>query len=215
MHSSSNSSSAYNSYTDFKHQHSMRNKLSISRTLSATAIGLASLLFSGCSTTESYESEASPKLAPEKYTTFTILEVKPGAGDVGEDAAKAIRLGPTIEESIKAMLLVKNYVYVEEGEADLTFKVVAAFDTVVEVSEWGSTEAIYPAYKDHGWITNYARRTIDVDLHKAGSVAVEAYDSKTREIIWVGWRDLKDKEKPTFGEVIDLFQNIMLNFPGK
>ncbi len=181
------------------------------------AISIISILIlCSCETTTSYKSEAKPDLSNKNYTTFAVLPVLPSADDEGTDVADAIRVGPTIEKAIEAMMEAKGYIKAPPEEADLNLKVIAAFSEKIEISHWGRIAPIRPIYSRHGWIVDYPRREIQVDNYKEGSVAVEAFDSGSQEIIWVGWKDIrKPSRAPNSDRVMDFFQNIMNNFPAR
>ncbi|MEM9161050.1 MAG: DUF4136 domain-containing protein, partial [Verrucomicrobiota bacterium] len=178
---------------------------------------LGAFLLCSCESTSNYQSEARPDLASKSYKTFAVLPVLPKDDHGPREVADAMRIGPVIEEAIASAMIAKGYERVPVEEADLNLRFFDAFSEKIEIYEWGPRYPVHPVhYSRYGWIVDYPRRDVQVENYEEGNVAVEAFDRETKEIVWIGWREIRKPSKtPKANRVMNFFQNIMANFPNR
>lgn len=162
--------------------------------LAAFAIGLT-----GCATkppkvNTEYDSAASFTEA----TTFVILPLPKNIP--GADPGVMMRLGPTIEQSVRDSMTAKGYTEtMDKAEADIAVLIHGKLVPKTDVTDWGFT----PTYGAYGWNRGYRGyyggmsmgSNVTVDQYDEGTLIGEVYDVESKSMIWVGWMSARANTK--------------------
>ncbi len=165
---------------------------------SATTSSLVSVLvLVGCATSPRVETEFDETASFAGYKTFAILPLPktiPGA-----DPGVMLRLGSAIEDAVATSLTAKGYTATTDAkQADIGVYVHGQVVPKTEVTDWGFT----PVHTTRGWHGSYPAHVyggsnVTVDQYEEGTLVVEVYEVKSRDMVWVGWataRTSRDKE---------------------
>jgi Domain of unknown function (DUF4136) len=159
--------------------------------LALAALALVSL--AGCASKTSLMVEQKPGVDWTKYQTFAVLpmtETLPGGSKTIIDAVL-----PAIHDSISRGFVAKGYKEAPPEKADVVINVTAGWLPKVNVTNWNYV----PGYVGSSWYgsyTDFALSTgmVQVDTFEQGRLALQTYDARTREMIWVGFgKAIKDE----------------------
>lgn len=153
----------------------------------------------GCATKTSFMVEQKPGVDWSKYRTFAVLpmtEHVPG----GSPTIIAAVL-PAITDSITKGFVAKGYTEAPPATADVVINVTAGWLPKVNVTNWNYV----PGYVGSNWYgsyTDFALSTgmVQVDSFEQGKLALQTYDAKTREMIWVGFGTAMKDERASVPE---------------
>jgi len=154
--------------------------------LRVAAVAFALFAVSGCATKTTLRVEQKPGADWSTYRTFAILpmtETLPG----GSPTIVAAVL-PAVTESIAKGFRAKGYTEAPPEKADLVINVTAGWLPKVNVSNWNYV----PGYVGSNWYTSYSdfalsTGMVQVNTFEQGKLALQTYDAKTREMLWVGF----------------------------
>ncbi|RME67789.1 MAG: DUF4136 domain-containing protein [Verrucomicrobia bacterium] len=176
---------------------------------------LAVLVLAGCGRSPRYLTQAKPGVDVSAYTTFAIVE--PAETVPGLDPRVIRRAAPIVENVIRTVLVAKGYREVPMAEADFAVAAHAAVLPRPELEKYGFT----PAHAATGWVTGYGdlARVTDERLEpgEEAFVAVEAYDVKTKELVWFSItssiRRPQETNADRIGRARDLVMRLVTEFP--
>ncbi|MBE2212738.1 MAG: DUF4136 domain-containing protein [Opitutaceae bacterium] len=152
-------------------------------------LALATLVLvslAGCATKTSLKVEQKPGVDWSKYRTYAVLpmtETLPGGSKTIIEAVL-----PAIQDSIARGFEAKGYKVASPESADVVINVTAGWLPKVNVTNWNYV----PGYVGSNWYGSYtdfaiSSGMVQVDTFEQGRMAVQTYDAKTREMIWVGF----------------------------
>jgi hypothetical protein len=131
-------------------------------------------LFSGCATRAPAVSSHPDATAPyANYKSFMMLRPAPQGGnpDITPTLVRQAR------ENTEAALAAKGLVKSSDAYADLLVLVHGGLSEKVEVQDWGLSYGRFAP--------GFARRQ-EFDVTKRGSLFIDVFDAKTREMVWRG-----------------------------
>lgn len=131
-------------------------------------------LFSGCATSApKVNSHPDSKADYATYQSFMMLRPMPQAGnpDVTPELIRQVR------ENTEAAFIAQGLAKSSDAYADVLILVHGGLSEKLEVQEWGLTYGRFAP--------GFARRQ-ELDVTKQGSLFIDVFDGKTREMIWRG-----------------------------
>jgi len=186
------------------------------RSLSILASVAGIFLLSGCATSSKISNELNPEF---DFTTLHSFALMPLPTNIpGADPGTILRYGKTAQEGLKAALESKGYREVDANEADFAVNLKATIVPKIEVTDWGFD---YGHYGRRGyWGARYPYGSmggnVDVDSYKEGTLIIEIFDTKSKELAWVSWATGRKKSKPMEHEELKtLIGEILESFPQK
>jgi Domain of unknown function (DUF4136) len=162
--------------------------------------GSLALLFSGCN------SATAPKLAVQQkpnvdlaaYRTFAILPLTEHVP--GTDPVKIKAAAPIVTTVIRNELVKKGYQEASVEEANFTIVLNAAAIPRTRAVELGYV----PSYVGSGWYDSYEEFRLAADVRienfDEAVLALQIYDAKTKELVWVGYGTAMKKENASIEE---------------
>lgn len=169
------------------------------RLLPLIALGSMAMLFVGCATKPpKVNTEFDSQAAFSDAKTFALL---PLPKDIpGADPGIMMRLGPTIEQTVRESMTAKGYTEVtNRQDADIAVLIHGKLVPKTDVTDWGFT----PYYGAYGWNRGYrgyyggmyGGSNVTVDQYDEGTLIGEIYDVETKSMIWVGWMTARANTK--------------------
>lgn len=161
------------------------------KVLPTLLFSLTALIFAGCASKPApvnteFDGDADFTTAQ----TFTIL---PLPNDIpGADPGLAMRVGDTVQETIRAVMTTKGYTEAaSKEEADIAILIHGKLVPKTDVTDWGFT----PYYGAYGWNRSYRSyyggyygpSNVTVDQYDEGTLIGEVYQVSNKSQIWVGW----------------------------
>jgi hypothetical protein len=166
----------------------------------------AGLLLASCSSTPTVSSEAKPGQDFAVYRRFALLpmaEVKNVS-----DPGLMLRVSEPARKTVVDALVAKGFQEVERAKADFTVNVRGEAIPRTDVTDWGYSHggygraSLYPAYHD-----------VDVYNYKERTLAVEIYDERSKEQVWVGWLKTETSKRVEAERVCEGLRLILEKFP--
>jgi len=173
---------------------------------SSTALALfAGLLLTACQSTPKVSSEARPGQDFAVYHRFALLPLP----DVKNpsDPGLMLRVSEPARKTVIETLTAKGFAEVARAQADFTVNVRGQAIPRVEVTDWGYTHGGYA----HGYYPAY--RDVDVYSYEERTLAVEIYDERTKEQVWVGWIKTDGYTRVEADRVCEGLRRILAEFP--
>jgi hypothetical protein len=164
------------------------------------------LLFAGCQSTPSVFSDAKPGQDFAAYRRFALLPLS--AVENPSDPGLMLRISEPARKTVVEALVAKGFAEVERAQADFTVSVRGHAIPRTEVTELGYSHGafgrgyMYPASHDVD-VYNYEERTL----------AVEVYDEKSKEQVWVGWFTIEGTGRIEAQRVCEGLRLILAQFP--
>jgi hypothetical protein len=173
---------------------------------STALVLLALLLLCACQSTPTVSSEAKPGQDFAAYHRFALLplpEVKNSS-----DPGLMLRVGEPARKTVIETLTAKGFTEVERTQADFTVNVRGQAIPRVEVTDWG--------YSHGGYARGYmypTARDVDVYNYEERTLAVEIYDERSKEQVWVGWIKTDGYSRVEANKVCEGLRSILAEFP--
>jgi hypothetical protein len=146
------------------------------------------------------------------YKKFAILPLPTSIP--GADPGIVLRTGKFVEDSTVRTLTQFGYEQVPLEEADFAVNLTGKVVPKTDVTDWGYT---YPPRRGwYGYYTPYyyGGSNVTVDQYEEGTLIIEIYDAKTKEMAWVGWGVGRRKSGGPDYEALDaVVTSILMNFP--
>lgn len=182
--------------------------MKLSLHLAFATLALVSLV--GCATKPTIMIEQKPGIDWSKYRTFAVLPMTEHVPGGSPTIINAVI--PAILDSVKKGYLAKGYTEVAPESADVVINVTAGWLPRVNVRNWNYV----PGYVGSSWYTSYsdfmlATGSVQVDTFEQGKLALQTYDAKTREMIWVGFGTAMKNERLSAPERVDKVRALILD----
>lgn len=133
-------------------------------------------LFSGCATTgPTIASHPDSAVAYADYKSFTML--RPASLIANHNPSATPALVRQVREETESAFLAKGLVKSQDGHADLLIHVHGGVAEKLEVQDWGLSYGRFAR--------GFAGRQ-ELSQHKEGSLLIDVFDARTRELIWRG-----------------------------
>lgn len=174
------------------------------------------VLLAGCSTGPRISNELNPDADLSALSSFALLPLPtqiPGA-----DPGAILRYGKTAQEGLEDALTAKGYTLSEIANADFAVNIKATLVPKVEVTDWGFDYGYYGrrGYWGRGYPYGSMGSNIDIDSYEEGTLIIELFETKSKQLVWVGWATGRKKSKPMEHEELKLLiSNILESFPSK
>jgi hypothetical protein len=178
--------------------------------LSLLSISLAFLF--GCESTPKIQSEYNEDVDFSAYSTFAVLPLPKSIP--GADPGIVLRTGKFVESSVVETLTQFGYKQVPVEEADFAVNLTGKIVPKTDITDWG-----YMNYPTRGWYGGYSPyyatgSNVTVDQYDEGTLIIEIYDAKSKEMAWVGWGVGRRKSGgPDLDRLDALVSSILLDFP--
>lgn len=171
---------------------------------------LALLTFVGCATKPTTIIEKKPGTDWSKYRTFAVLPMTEHVPGGSPTIINAVI--PAILDAVKQGYTAKGYTEAPPESADVVINVTAGWLPRVNVRNWNYV----PGYVGSSWYTSYsdfmlATGSVQVDTFEQGKLALQTYDSKTREMIWVGFGTAMKNERLSVPERVHKVRGLILD----
>ena len=201
-----------------------------------TLAGLV-LALTGCGTSPpKIDSEVNRAVDFSQFRTFTILPYTEESM-AGANPGTLLRVGEPIVLEIQNNMQRLGYIPVGDVEkSDIAFNIQGNSIPKMSVTDSGFGGYYgmggYP-YGAGGWASRYPYggrggyggyggygvgvgygSTVSVDQYDEGTLAIEAYDAFTKELVWVGWATGRmSKDGPDMDKLRTTIQQVLARFP--
>lgn len=188
----------------------------LSKISSSLLIAFLLLSLHGCATGPKIQNELNPEVQIQDFSTFALLPLPqriPGASP-----GTILRYGKTAQDAVKESLTAKGYTEASIEEADFSINIKATIVPKVNVTNWGFDYGYYsrPGYRGGFYPYGSMGSSVDVDSYEEGTLILEAFDSKTKALAWVGWASSRKSSKPMEHEALKLLiDSILATYPSK
>lgn len=160
-------------------------------------------LFSGCATARpAISSHPDAAVSYTNYKTFMML--KPSGLGTQRNAAATPTLVRQVREETEAAFVAKGLVKSPDAYADVLILIHGGVAEKLEVQDWGLS------YGRFG--RGFAGRQ-DLTQYKEGSLFIDVFDGKTRELIWRGSATAEISETPEPQQVKAAVDAIVARYP--
>lgn len=149
---------------------------------------LATLLLLGCATAN-LRTEYNKSVDFSQYKTFTVLPIPQHVQ--GAVPGAMIGMAPALEQTLRETLQSKGYTEAPAGEADFAVGIRGQIVPKTRVKDYGY---YYPTGVN--WASSYPQYipATSVSQYEEGTLIVEIFDAKSKELAWVGWNTVKRVE---------------------
>ena len=180
----------------------LKTKLTVHSVLILSA-SLSLALFSGCATTgATIKSHPDSAVAYANYKTFMMLKPS-GLGTMNNPAATPARMRQVREET-EAAFIAKGLTKSADAYADVLIHVHGGVAEKLDIQDWGL------GYGRFG--RGFAGRQ-EISQYKEGSLFIDVFDAKTRELIWRGAATAEIGEMPDAAKVKAAVDAIVARYP--
>lgn len=151
---------------------------------------LAWLLFpAACESPISVQHDSDPQADFTKFRSYAWISEEPLIGpEPGVGAAYVSPLDDQrIRRAVDARMAAKGFPKLPLGEADLVVSYTIGAEQKVRVRQTpGRSTVYYPGY-GYGYGAWYGGSPVDVQTYTEGTLALQFFDSQTKQAVWVGW----------------------------
>lgn len=152
----------------------------------------AGLVLAACATAPKFNSEFKQGADFTKYKTYTVVPLPQSVE--GMDPGAGIRLSSSALASAKAAMGGKGYTEAADAkQADVALIIKGRSVPKTDVTDWGFSYGV--GWGGYPYSAAYYGSNVSVDQYDEGTLIVEAYDVKTKEMVWVGWVTGRVQEK--------------------
>ncbi|MBE2212746.1 MAG: DUF4136 domain-containing protein [Opitutaceae bacterium] len=152
----------------------------------------AALVLAACTTAPKFNSEFKKDADFTKYKTYTVVPLPQKVE--GMDPGAGIRLSSAALGSAKTAMGAKGYTESAVAkEADVALIIKGKSVPKTDITDWGFSYGV--GWGGYPYAGGYYGSNISVDQYDEGTLIVEAYDVKTKAMIWVGWVTGRVQEK--------------------
>ncbi len=151
--------------------------------------GMAVLLGTACVSPIKTAYDSDPEADFSRYQSYAWIKDEPLIGpSVGE--GRSIYISPIDDQRIRAgvegELAAKGYSKAASREqADLIVSYAISTQEKTRVrQDPGRSSVYYPGYGYGGW---YGGSTVSVQQYTEGTLAIEFWDRRSKQAVWVGW----------------------------
>jgi hypothetical protein len=180
----------------------MKTKINVPSVLILGAC-LSLALCSGCATTgPKISSHGDSAVGYTNYKTFMML--RPAQMMTFANPAATPALARQVREQVEAAFLGKGLVKSPDAYADLFFHIHGGVAEKLDVEDWGLSYGRFSR--------GFAGRQ-ELSQYKEGSLFVDVFDAKTRELIWRGSAVAEIDETPSPDKVKAAVEAIVARYP--
>lgn len=167
--------------------------------------GLSLALFSGCaSTAPTVQSHPDSVVNYTNYKSFMMLRPS-GLGTLSNPAVTPA-LVRQVRQDTEAAFVAKGLVVASDAYADALILVHGGVADKIEVQDWGLTYG--PIARSRGLGGRQ-----ELSSHKEGSLFIDVFDGKTRELIWRGSLVADVEKTPDLAQVKAAVESIVARYP--
>jgi hypothetical protein len=174
-------------------------------------VSLSLFSLTACRSMPEIQTEFNPEIDFSGYKTYGLM---PLPTDVpGVNRSQIERAGMISQAAITKELNARGYRKVDLEEADFAINLSGKIVPMADTIDMG-----YTAVATHSWYGYYTPQTYDrgvsIDLYDEGTLMIEIFDGKTKELVWVGWAQARRDGDITEGDKIrDAVEEILSRFP--
>ena len=178
--------------------------------LSLLILSLAFLF--GCESTPKIQSEYNESVDFGAYKTYAVMPLPTSIP--GADPGIVLRTGRFVQQEVEAELNAAGYTQVPIEECDFAVNLTGKVVPKTDITDWG-----YMHYPSRGWYGAYSPyyytgSNVTVDQYEEGTLIIEIYDAKTKEMAWVGWGVGRRKSGgPDLEKLSQVIASILADFP--
>ncbi len=170
-------------------------------------VGLAGVvLATGCATQPKTEFKTGTDFS--KYRTFALLPLPQRASS--EDPGLVLRLAQPARDAVTSALTAKGLKAVPVEEAELTVNLKGQSMPRVEVNNYGYS---YPVMTRYGTVNVVRNPYTSVSTTTERTLIIEMFDTKLKELVWVGWLKKDSSGKVTAQALQEAINKILDKFP--
>ena len=170
-------------------------------------LGLA-LLLTACSTTPKVQTEAKAGTDFSRFKTFALLPLPTAVP--ASDPGLMLRVAEPARQAVVETLTAKGFTEAERAQADLAVNLRGSSIPRTEVTDWGYTRNTY--HWRYGGAPVHVGR-VEVRDYDERTLAVEIYDNRAKELIWVGATSREATGKVKAEKVQEGIRVILARFP--
>ena len=165
------------------------------------------LILTGCATTPEYEFDRSVDFS--KYRTFALMPLP--TQSPASDPGAVLRLAEPARQAVVSSLVAKNFTETDREKADFAVNLRGQSVPRIEVRELGYTTYGFGRY---GRYYGIAPGGVDVTTTQERTLAIEIFDNRTKQQVWVGWtKETSTSPKVTVEKIREYIARILENFP--
>lgn len=166
----------------------------------------AALMVGGCQTMPAVNSDAKPGTDFSVYKTFAVLPVKSAA--IPSDPGAVLRVGGVAEQAAKDALTAKGFQSVPLESAELAVRLIGQAFPKMDITGMGYGSA-------GAWRGRYpgGYHNIEVDTYEERTLAIEIYDNRNKDLVWVGWATRMGEYMITAETVRESVNHVLSVFP--
>ena len=127
-----------------------------------------------------------------------------------DDPGLLLRIAEPARHTVVSELTAKGLAEAPADRADLAFNLKGQSMPRVEVRNYGFT---YPVMTRYGMVTVAQNPYTSVSTYTERTLAIEAFDNQTKEMVWVGWMKKDYSGQVTAEAVQDAIRRILAKFP--
>lgn len=172
----------------------------------------AGLVLAACTTAPKFNSEFKQGADFTKYKTYTVVPLPQKVE--GMDPGAGIRLSSAALASAKAAMVGKGYTEAADPKgADLALIIKGKAVPKTDITDWGFSYGV--GWGGYPYGGGYYGSNVSVDQYEEGTLIVEAYEVKTKEMVWVGWVTgrVQDKTEGQAERVASAVTQVLGSYP--
>jgi len=181
------------------------------RRVVACLAGMALLLGAACASPIKTAHDSDPEADFSRYKSYAWIKDGPLIGPSVGAASPSSYVSPIDDQRIRAgvegELAAKGYSKAASREAaDLVVSYAIGTEEKTRVRQNpGRSSVYYPGYGYGGW---YGGSTVSVQQYTEGTLAIEFWDRRSKQAVWVGWASKRlsksDDSHETIGKAVTM-----------
>ncbi|MEJ1972524.1 MAG: DUF4136 domain-containing protein [Lacunisphaera sp.] len=179
-------------------------------------VASALAFFTGCESAPEIKYEADRTVDVSAYKTFYLIPFSKTAGVSGQgaDPGSSLKLAGPVTSAITSALLAKGYTQATTPAAsDFAVNVRATVVPQTDVTDMGLGYAGYAGWRYGGYWGGMGGYNVSVDQYNKGVLRIEVFDSKKKQLVWVGWATDRLDDNPDVSKLPGIVTSIFANFP--
>jgi hypothetical protein len=170
------------------------------------AAGFSLALLAGCTTTgPAIQSHPDSVVAYDRYQTFALL--RPTSLPAPKHPAVSPSLIRHLRDDTESAFAAKGLTPVPAKEADLLIVVQGGLEQKLDVTDWGFSYGRFA----RGYAGTGGR--YDLNQYKEGTLLIDVFDAKTRDLVWRGSAVTEVGEMPTEAKLKSAIDAIVARYP--
>lgn len=172
--------------------------------LTTISAGFGLALFSGCASKPTVSSHADNTVAYAHYKTFAVMQ--PSQASLSHNRAATPTLVRQARVETETAFANKGLAKSSGTSAELIIVVHGGMDEKVDLSDAGLSSARF----NRGFA---ARGLYTADAHKEGSLFIDVFDARTKELVWRGSASIEINDTPKPDDVKAAVAAIVARYP--